>query len=156
MPTIKNYKILIGTIIVGSILGGVSALYEPKNVSRTPSTIIKTSTIKTSKKLSFGKASRPFDVFAVKVDESQISGLIVPLKSKRDVYYKWILPEGVRLVSGDLEGSWSQVSPGSEISVDISVDGLNSELEQQIVLQAWHEQDGSRFMNSAAISTKKD
>lgn len=76
--------------------------------------------------------------------------------SNGDVRYSWVLPDGVRLVSGDIQGSWSYLSENEAVPVEIVVTGFSKALQQQISLNVSTIHNDFEFVNSAMISSRPE
>jgi hypothetical protein len=76
-----------------------------------------------------------------------------------EVYYKWILPPGASLVSGELEDSVSGLSdPQKFLEREITIHGVSHEsIEARLViLQVYTEEGGVRMGNTAVFSNRPD
>lgn len=89
--------------------------------------------------------------------EFAITGYVsLHTRTPGEVFYKWELPEGVELVSGDRQGSWPSMTAGQPATVTIYVTGFSKESLKHIVLQS-HVRNGSdEIGNSALLSSRPE
>lgn len=137
---------------------GVYGLYNKKSTARIPAAIDRN-----YRPITFGKMHKPFDIQiyadtdAPEQNESEfvIKAQVVMLGgSKRDLDYKWILPEGVSIVQGELEDTWPQVTPGQVIETSITVVGL-TKLENKLVVLNVSKLDGTKTIGSSSVYASK-
>ncbi|MGE0632785.1 MAG: hypothetical protein AB7O96_10270 [Pseudobdellovibrionaceae bacterium] len=168
MSSIKNlllkkplFSAIVFAGVIGLFVGGLSWKVMTSQHSRKPA-----SAFKASKDFALsGKSNRSFDVSLTsdisktfsETTEVKLTARIVHIRSgSREVHYKWILPEGVKVVDGDLEDSWANVPAGKALNVDISVSGFDPGENQHVVLQAWYVDQGARFGGASIFVTKPE
>lgn len=91
-------------------------------------------------------------------DEFQVQGFITLIDPPGpEIFYEWTLPEGTRIVAGELSDSFTGVKQGETIIVDLAVDNLDVSKNQIITLSAWYvDLSGNRKSFSSAISTRPE
>jgi hypothetical protein len=115
-----------------------------------------------SKSKIFGKHGTPFIVETEtnKVDSHsgrlQITSSIKSLNAFKELEYKWVLPEGVNLIWGDLSGTLSQVGSDELIRLEIEVSGLDLEKNENIILVLERKQGGRNLGASFVVASRKD
>ncbi len=76
-----------------------------------------------------------------------------------EVYYKWILPPGASLVSGDLEDSVVGLpDPRKFLETKITIHGVSRESEEArlVILQVYTKVNGVRIGSTAVFSNRPD
>ncbi len=78
-----------------------------------------------------------------------------PLSFNSDqIYYKWNLPEGAHILSGDVEGYIKGTNPSQSHEVFLELTGFSKEEFKQISISAHLQKDGvNRQMSSAILSS---
>lgn len=79
----------------------------------------------------------------------KLNGTISVRAALEQVHYSWILPEGVRLRSGELEGTIPRMSQGESLDVQIEIE-KRTPGEQRIVFRSW-QMRGDEANGNAAI-----
>lgn len=90
-------------------------------------------------------------------DETEITGYITLLKSSNNVVkYQWLLPEGVQVVDGDLEGQLEGVYAEDPVEVSIIVKGYSSNEKKLVTLTAGTVIGDTPVSNVALISSRPE
>lgn len=90
-------------------------------------------------------------------DETEISAYITLLKSSNNsIKYQWVLPEGVQLVDGDLEGQLESVVVEEPVEITITVKGYSSYEKKLISLTAGTLVGDTPMSNVALISSRPE
>jgi hypothetical protein len=101
------------------------------------------------------KIEKPEQIPDNEYQEVTLTGYIyVRQNINSDVTIHWTLPEGVRVVEGQVTDSFAGVQVGQAIKVQIAVVGFSSEYQKMISLQAFAYQDSIQFGNSSMIVTR--
>ena len=154
----KSFFILFSLVIIATT-AGISLLIQKPNESR------KIASYGKAHLTLAGKHTRPIDIkfdsdpAAIQADRDYTIKakviLLQPITAHLD--YKWILPEGVEVVSGEIENTWASVQGGQEIETEITLEGLNNDTNQVIVLQVLSKDDAqSKIGYSAVFSTRPE
>jgi hypothetical protein len=79
--------------------------------------------------------------------------LLMPVKG--EVFYKWNLPTGASIASGEAEDSLVGLEPGQLLEKQISITGISQNQENQIVsLQVWMDVNGVKMGAAGVFATK--
>lgn len=90
-------------------------------------------------------------------DLTEISGYITLLKSSNSaIKYQWLLPEGVQVVEGDLEGQLDSVVVEEPVEVVIVVKGYSSYEKKLVTLTAGTLVGDTPVSNVALISSRPE
>jgi hypothetical protein len=90
-------------------------------------------------------------------DETEITGYITLLKSSNNVVkYQWLLPEGVQIVDGDLEGQLEGVYAENPVEVSIIVKGYSNNEKKLVTLTAGTVIGDTPVSNVALISSRPE
>lgn len=90
-------------------------------------------------------------------DLTEISGYITLLKSSNSsIKYQWLLPEGVQIVEGDLEGQLDSVVVEEPVEVVIVVKGYSSYEKKLVTLTAGTLVGDTPVSNVALISSRPE
>lgn len=90
-------------------------------------------------------------------EETEISAYITLLKSSNNsVKYQWLLPEGVQIVDGDIEGQLDSVVVEEPVEVSIIVKGYSSSEKKLISLTAGTVIGDTTMSNVALISSRPE
>ncbi len=74
-----------------------------------------------------------------------------------NIDYRWMLPPEARLVSGHLQDSWSQLSVGQPVDVEITIAGFPPEkFYEAIIFHVENEKSGLKIGNSAVFSAQAE
>lgn len=147
-------------IILGLTIGYGLSSYQNKTIERQIASH--------SSSASWTPSSKTHGIFAVSIepvgaipnsetDELQLKGKIKLLKeSNGDVVYKWVIPQSLNLISGELEDVLSGMKIGETAEVTIYVDGMKSMGNMEnVILTASIDEDGINVGNSS-ISNKEE
>lgn len=161
MSLIKKQIIL--SLVAGLLVSAVIVVINSaENESREPASLT------TSKpRLQFRtKLGAPFKMALSQIsetpespsDEFQVQGFITLIdQPNTEIFYEWILPEGVRVVAGELSDSFAGVKQAETIIVDLAIDHLDVSKNQIVTLNAWYlDQSGNKKSFSTAISTRPE
>ena len=154
----KSFFILFSFVIIATT-AGITLLVKKPGESR------KIASYGKAQLTLAGKHTRPIDIkfdsdpAAIQSDrEYTIKAKVIllqPITAHLD--YKWILPEGVEVVSGELDNTWPSVQGGQEIETEITLEGLSNDTNQVIVLQVISKDDThSKIGYSAVFSTRPE
>lgn len=159
MSVNKLFTILIGFVLLATATG-LFELYKTKESStRTPASDRK------YRPVSFGKVHRAFDIQIYTDNELPsnnksevvLKAQVVMLNgSKHDLDYKWILPEGVSIVEGQVEDSWAGVTSGQVIETTLTVVGLSREQNQLVILNVSKEDGDRKIAASNVFATRPE
>lgn len=90
-------------------------------------------------------------------DETEITGYITVLKSSNNVVkYQWLLPEGVSIVEGDMEGQLEGVYAEQPVEVSIIVKGYSNSEKKLVTLTAGTMIGDTPVSNVALISSRPE
>tara|TARA_B110001454_G_scaffold218991_1_gene249054 strand:- start:95828 stop:96451 length:624 start_codon:yes stop_codon:yes gene_type:complete len=90
-------------------------------------------------------------------DETEITGYITLLKSSNNVVtYQWLLPEGVSIVDGDIEGQLEGVYAEEPVEVSIIVKGYSNNEKKLVTLTAGTVIGDTPVSNVALISSRPE
>jgi len=90
-------------------------------------------------------------------DETEITGYITLLKSSNNlVKYQWLLPEGVQIVDGDIEGQLEGVYVEEPVEVSIIVKGYSNNEKKLVTLTAGTVIGDTPVSNVALISSRPE
>ena len=154
----KSFFILFSLVIIATT-AGISMLLNKPMESR------KIASYGKAQLTLAGKHTRPIDI-QFDSDPAAIQSerdytlkakviLLQPITAHLD--YKWILPEGVEVVSGEIENTWPSVQGGQEIETEITLEGLSNDTNQVIVLQVFSKDDAqSKIGYSGVFSTRPE
>ena len=154
----KSFLILFSLVIIATT-AGISLLVNKPTESR------KIASYGKAQLTLAGKHTRPIDIkfdsdpAAIQSDRDYTLKakviLLQPITAHLD--YKWILPEGVEIVEGELENTWASVQGGQEIETEITVQGLSNDSNQLIVLEVLSKDDThSKIGYTGVFSTRPE
>ena len=90
-------------------------------------------------------------------DETEIMGYITLLKSSNNIVkYQWLLPEGVQIVDGDIDGQLEGVYPEEPVEVSIIVRGYSNNEKKLVTLTAGTVIGDTPVSNVALISSRPE
>ncbi|OYZ23614.1 MAG: hypothetical protein B7Y39_03935 [Bdellovibrio sp. 28-41-41] len=90
-------------------------------------------------------------------DETEITGYITLLKSSNNIVkYQWLLPEGVQIVDGDIEGQLEGVYAEDPVEVSIIVKGYSNNEKKLVTLTAGTVIGDTPVSNVALISSRPE
>lgn len=152
-------KKIFSVIILGGFLGSVVALLSSAPLTKS------TSERKPSSQGLIGKQQRLFDIKikalrGLPKDPTQEVALQAKVTLLQDihnveVHYRWVLPEPVKILDGQQNDSVVGLQSAQSFVRNITVDGLTTEGEPQVlVLQVYAEVGGVNIGSAGVFSTK--
>lgn len=73
-----------------------------------------------------------------------------------DLNFKWELPEGVHVVDGQIEDSWSQIASGQTAETHITLTGFSRESLRLVALHGFVRSGDEEFGNSASLTSRPE
>lgn len=163
---IKNFFVVFVLALCGLAIGGALAYFRTQPASiRNPASVLPAPNLRVlpyAHSLQ-GKNNRLLDITISPVSglpendnqEITLQALVTLLQPiAGELEYHWILPEGVELVSGELNDSWTNVRPGQTAQTTISLLNFSKvSIPRTIVLQVSGQGPTARLGGAMTFST---
>lgn len=155
-------------LILGGLLVGVSLAHWQESQSRRVASVGEDLPFQAPKlniwgHNPYGKMNQNIDVKVeslngIPENDDQELRLIAHVTLNRPVdqelHYRWVLPEGASIVSGEVEDSWPGIHPGQTASVEIAVTGVSKEgLAKIVTLQVSGTSQSVKYASSGTFTT---
>jgi hypothetical protein len=165
--SLKNFK-FVALILVCGLGIGFSLPFLSNSVSRTLASVSEEKPFPAPKldlwgHSPYGKVGQSMEVWIEAVDgipdnDNQELRLIAHVnlnhQMDQELGYRWVLPEGASLISGELEDSWPGIKPGQSATSEISIAGVSREgLVKTVTLQVFGVSGGVKYANSGSFTT---
>lgn len=160
----KNFKIYFSLIFCGLLVGATLSYFSQEN-SRQPASnqFQKSSQPQIWAHSPYQKMNQVIQVSLVPIDgipendnqELRLQATVILNRPvDQELSYKWILPEGVTLVSGELEDAWPGIQAGEFVKSEISVLGMSLEgLAKTVTLHVYGKYQSIHYANSGSFTT---